>query len=251
MIRIAIIDNDLKTVEGLKVVIYNYFGTAEHAISVFSSAIEFISDTITPVPAAKTDDETVLLQKTESFYDIVIMEADFPHFDGLAAAKKLNETDDGHFLIIMSKTDKYALAAYSVEARDYLLKPVSSRRLETSLKRAEAFIESRKDKKKMLVTVDGILRRISLDKLKYIEVNGHFLKYHLIDETLVARGKLDDKEEELKGHGFYRIYKCYLVNMNYVDKVSLNSVFIGGEELLISRFRKKEFIAAFKDYIIN
>lgn len=77
----------------------------------------------------------------------------------------------------------------------------------------------------------------------------HFLKYHLENEILISRGKLDEKEEELKNYGFFRIYKCYLVNLSYVDKVTVNSVFIGKEELLISRFRKKNFLAALKDHV--
>ncbi len=189
------------------------------------------------------------MRKKYPFYDIVLLEAEFPHLDGFTAAKKLEETDDGYFLIMMNATAKYAVHAYSVEAKDYLLKPVDPIKAEESLRRAENYLKANVHTKRIIINEDGVLHRVSLDRIRYIEVNGHFLKYHLENEELISRGKLDEKEEELKNYGFFRIYKCYLVNLSYVDKVTVNSVFIGKEELLISRFRKKNFLAALKDHV--
>ena len=256
MIRVAIIDGCEKTVKSLLRIVNNYFGDKEHSVSVFSSPMEFISETVySSPPPPNLGKETegsngeVLLRKKYAFYDIVFLEADFPHLDGFAAAKKLKDTDDGYFLIMMNATDKYAVDAYSVEAKDYLLKPINPQRTEESLCRAENYLKANAHTKRITINVDGVLHRVSLNKIKYIEVNGHFLKYHLTNEILISRGKLDEKEDELKNCGFFRIYKCYLVNLSYVDKVTVNSVYIGEEELLISRFRKKNFIPALKDHV--
>ena len=50
MIKLAIIDGCEKNVDGLLRIVKNYFGDREHSVSVFSSAMEFISETVYSPP---------------------------------------------------------------------------------------------------------------------------------------------------------------------------------------------------------
>ena len=50
MIRVAIIDGCEKTVKSLLRIVNNYFGDKEHSVSVFSSPMEFISETVYSSP---------------------------------------------------------------------------------------------------------------------------------------------------------------------------------------------------------
>ena len=54
----------------------------------------------------------------------------------------------------------------------------------------------------------------------------------------------------LEKAGFARCNRCYLVNLKYVKTVRDNIICIsGGDELLISRNRKKEFLESLADYL--
>ena len=88
--------------------------------------------------------------------------------------------------------------------------------------------------------------------IRYIEVRGHFLTFHLIGEAFTARGNFGKLEEELqqKGH-FFRIFKSYLVNLDHVTGINQNSALVGEDELLISRSRKQKFLCELGEYLGN
>ena len=43
--------------------------------------------------------------------------------------------------------------------------------------------------------------------------------------------------------------RCYLVNMCYVTAVVENTVYIGDEKLIVSRYRKKEFMETLAHFL--
>ena len=59
-----------------------------------------------------------------------------------------------------------------------------------------------------------------------------------VDVTKIAT--IGEAEEELSGLQFSRCSLSYLVNLKRVDRISKDTVIIGGHELPISRNRKKE-----------
>ena len=67
--------------------------------------------------------------------------------------------------------------------------------------------------------------------------------------TFEKRATIGEAEEELSGLQFSRCSLSYLVNLKRVDRISKDTVIIGGHELPISRNRKKEFLEAFSDYL--
>ena len=83
-----------------------------------------------------------------------------------------------------------------------------------------------------------------------MEIADHSLIYHTSDKNIVATGHLYEVESVLEKAGFARCNRCYLVNLKYVKTVRDNIICIsGGDELLISRNRKKEFLESLADYL--
>jgi DNA-binding LytR/AlgR family response regulator len=56
-------------------------------------------------------------------------------------------------------------------------------------------------------------------------------------------------EEKLEGCPFTRCNSGFLVNLRYVTKVRKNIAVVGGDELLISRPRRKKFLQEIADYV--
>ena len=94
----------------------------------------------------------------------------------------------------------------------------------------------------MMLPCEGGVRYLNSTEICYVEVQGHELIYHTASgERLRTSGALKQAEAKLGG-GFFRCNYCYLVNFSYVTKVSGNLVTVGGEELQISRNRRKAFL---------
>lgn len=48
---------------------------------------------------------------------------------------------------------------------------------------------------------------------------------------------------------FFRRHVSYLVNLRYVDRISGNDVWVNGERLAISRYRRREFLEAWAAWL--
>lgn len=68
------------------------------------------------------------------------------------------------------------------------------------------------------------------------------MTYHTMTGVFQAKGSLDELEQSLAEHGFFRSNKCYLVNMNQVDGVEDGCCLIAGQRLLISRRKRTAFM---------
>ena len=61
-------------------------------------------------------------------------------------------------------------------------------------------------------------------------------------ENLQTLMTISSFEELLVGKPFYRCHRSFIVNLNYVDKVSGNEALLGDYNIPISRPTKAEFI---------
>lgn len=75
--------------------------------------------------------------------DIVLLDIEMPGMDGMAVARALGAAG-GPEVIFATAFDRYASAAFEVDATDYLLKPVKPERLRLALERARRRRELRR-----------------------------------------------------------------------------------------------------------
>lgn len=231
MFKIAIVEDERKVAEELKEYITRFqSGTGtECSVTLFSNGMDFISD-YRPV------------------YDLIIMDIKMPYLNGLNAARRLRKMDSTVCLIFITSMAKCAISGYEVGALDFIVKPVDYFNFSLKLQKALDYIKRYGDKE-VFVAVDDSYNRISVRDIYYVEVMGHSLIYHLIGGKLTTHGQLSQVERELADCHFCRCNKCYLVNLNHIQKVGANTVEVGGEKLLVSRRRKKALMSALADYL--
>ena len=179
--------------------------------------------------------------------DIVFMDIDMPGMNGIQTSGKLRETDDDAIIIIVTDLAQYAIDGYSVNALDFVLKPVEYFSFKLKITKALHAVSSRQSGKITITNEEGT-RYANISDIMYVEVQAHNLIYHLKTETVRTTGSLKSAEDSLKGFGFYRCNYCYLINLRYVYEEDGLSVKVGGDRLQISRNRRKGFLEALSDY---
>ena len=177
----------------------------------------------------------------KAVYDIILMDIEMQFMDGMSAAEYIRKFDSNVIIIFITNTPQYAMKGYQVDALDYCLKPLSYFAFSQRMIKAIAKLDNKKEKTIAISLRNGI-RKIELSKLLYIEVLNHDLIYHTIDEKIESRGTMREMEEALAKEHFFRCSKCYLVNLEHVNKVDDLSVTVGSDILQISRLKKKQFM---------
>ena len=194
------------------------------------------------------DDGLHILNDYRASYDLILLDIQMKHTDGMETAQQIRRLDENVYLVFITNLANYAIRGYSVNALDFVLKPVNYLMLEQILQRTEKLLKRRANQFVTFPTEQG-LARLSVDQIYFIETEGHMVRIHTEKMVYRMRETMKAMENQFAPLGFYRCNNCYLVNMRHLERVDKSSVTIAGCELSISRPRYKGFMDALADYI--
>lgn len=192
-----------------------------------------------------------LVDEYRTQFDIILLDIQMKHLDGMVAAEKIRKVDADVVIIFITSTVRYAVQGYAVDALGYVLKPVPYLQFEQLFDKAISRVMTKKEKLYIRVSVDERQLKLDCDNIYYIESQRNNVCIHCADEDYITAGPLKKFEEMLGGHGFSKCHNAYIVNLSYVEGVRKEEVLLtSGTVLPISRARKKEFMMALTEDIL-
>lgn len=229
IINTAIVEDDDGDAESLASMLkkYSESGKAEFRVSRFRDAISFLEGYVSS--------------------DLVFMDIELPDYDGMKASKKLREKDKSVMIIFVTNMAQFAVSGYEVNAFDFVVKPVTYGNL--SLKLDRALPHFVKEAQRVSIYSPDGTRIVPVSEIKYVEVMNHRIVWHTTEGDLSLCGSLKKAEEQLPPSDFCRINNCYIVNLKYVTSVGAQTIVCAGDELSVSRPRRREFMRAMTEYI--
>ena len=223
MIHIAIVNDDKEYIEQIRQYVEQYERDGGESIKL-----------------SVYDDGDSIVYKYRSQYDIVVMDVEMRFMDGISAAEEIRKNDPEVVIILISSTTKYAIRGYSVEALDYLLKPVSYPTFSQCIDRAITRI--RKRKKAITVNIKGGIARFDSSDIYYVESRGHSLIYYTVFGEWETVSTMKEAEAVLCDMGFFRASKWYLVNVDHVNSFKDGCINLANKSLSVSRAKQKELL---------
>ncbi len=231
MIRVAIVEDDVKYRNQLSGYLKRYSEEKKEVIN---------------VKAFSDGDEIVTNYKAD--YDIIFMDIQMEILDGMKAAQNIRKMDEKVIIIFITNMAQYAIQGYSVNAMDFILKPVSYFAFSEELSKAIRRLKERAKASMVIRQKEGMIR-IDISHITYIESQGHKILIHTEQGTFDTIETIKNLEQQLLKYKFYRCNNCYLVNLRFVERICHNMATVAGDVLQISRPRKKAFMDALADYV--
>ena len=224
MIRIALVEDEAEVRAQLQGYVQRHtrqYGT-EFEVTEFADGMELLDD-YRPV------------------YDILFLDVEMKHLDGMETARRVRELDKDVIIVFITNMAQYAIGGYAVGALDYVLKPVPYFAFSQQLRRRARHY--------LALPVEGGMRRLDSSLIYYLESEGHRVHFYTEEGDFVAAGTLKAFEEKLAERPFARCNGGYRVNLAQVKGVQQGMVQVGPYELQVSRPRRKAFLAALADHI--
>jgi len=194
-------------------------------------------------------DAFTLLENYHADMDVLFMDIQMNLMTGMEAAARIRETDEHVLIVFVTNLAQYAVEGYSVNAFDFILKPVDYNGFAMKLERICKELNHRNTGNFITVKTKSGHTRLNVADIIYVEVKAHDVSYHTAGEVCVARGTLKNVAEELGKHYFSLCNSCYLVNLAHVKKATKTVVLSNGEELLVSQGKRKQFMTELAKYM--
>lgn len=232
MIRVAIVEDEAAVRDQLMGYVQRYMRQydAQIEVTMFTDGVE-------------------ILEEYRPVYDIIFLDVEMQHLDGMETASRIRALDSDVLLIFITNMAQYAIKGYEVDALDYVLKPVSYGAFCTKLSRAIQRVQRRKGGQVALQLSGGGMQLLDTGDILYLETRNRMLYYHTAAQEYAVRGSLAGAEKQLAAYHFARCNQCYLVNLQYVRGVENDFVQVGDARLEISRRQKAAFMTVVASYL--
>jgi two-component system, LytTR family, response regulator AlgR len=148
--------------------------------------------------------------------DVLLLDIQMPGTPGTALAAQLQRLAEPPAVVFVTAHGEHALAAFDLDAADYLTKPVSRERLAAALARAARRLPAASDSvtpadaPMLVVSERGRVVRVPVAEVLYLKAELKYVTLRTAARSWVLDDSLTDLEQRL-GDRFLRIHRNALV----------------------------------------
>lgn len=156
-------------------------------------------------------------------FDVVFLDVSMPGGSGMELGLELKSARPGIKVVFVSAYEEHAIHAFSAQAVDYLLKPVSAARMEETIRRLGPGQEIPQRKPGAILEwvpcdLNGHTVPVPVEDIMYIVAEQDMIFVATRDTRLATRFTLGELETRLPG-GFIRTHRSFIAQMRYVREI--------------------------------
>jgi DNA-binding LytR/AlgR family response regulator len=175
--------------------------------------------------------------------DLLFLDINMPDLDGLSFIPMLNPKPS---IILTTAYDQYALKAFDLEVKDYLLKPFSFERFYKGVLRLyqeqnlrvqpekETKTETKSGQEYIFFKVGHRMQKVATRDILFVEGMKDYLRIHTMEEKIMTLLNFAKLEELLPSKDFARVHRSFLVAIDKIDHIEKNRIRIGDQVIPIS-----------------
>ena len=186
-----------------------------------------------------------LASAKEEKFDLSFLDIDMPEMNGLEVANQLSEINKSGQIIFLSQREDLVFECLKFHPFGFIRKSKLIDDFSLMMNQYYQTIANTESDDAKIDFIDKT-KTISfkLKEIVYIEGDRNYQKVVLRDKTSQnIRVQMGSLEEKLKGHGFIRIHKGYLLNYLYIRSIEGEEVYLTtGVSLPLAKKRKDEIM---------
>ena len=166
--------------------------------------------------------------------DVVFSDISMPDLDGIDLARVLARFAERPQVVFVTAYDDHAVAAFELEATDYVMKPVRRERLAEAVRRVVAACAEPRTNGSALspvaeqpadetipIELGGVTTFVQRSQILYAQAQGDYARLHTASGSHLVRVSLNSLEERWGEHGFVRIHRSTLVSAGHICAVTV------------------------------
>ncbi|WP_343669111.1 LytTR family DNA-binding domain-containing protein [Chitinophaga sp.] len=165
--------------------------------------------------------------------DLIFLDINMPLLDGMSLAALLPA---GIKIVFTTAYSEFAADSYNYSAIDYLLKPITLKRFLDAQKKIEAAFENGKnvvDNGYFFAKTGKTIKKVPVNDILYAESEKEYVKLVLEKENILVYRRLKEIEEMLT-LPFLRIHHSFIINLDHLQQIQDNHVYIGNKRIPVS-----------------
>jgi two-component system response regulator AlgR len=180
-----------------------------------------------------TDGESTVRMAEALTPDLLLLDIAMPGLDGIGVARALAERRPSPAVIFITAFDQFAVAAFEVEAVDYLMKPVEPIRLRRALDRGRDYLAARETKPPAPASTSPHLQefwasdltglvRIAARDIDRVSAERDYMRLHVGRRSWLIHHSMAALEEGLDPELFVRLHRSAIVRKDFITGFTRN-----------------------------
>lgn len=163
--------------------------------------------------------------------DIVMLDIYMPGMLGIDLARTLSSMREKCNIIFITSSSDFALDAFSIHASDYIKKPYTEEKFDSSLERV---IKTLEDRRCILLPSSGRIHRVMIDDIIYMETIDKKRTFFLSDGSRISSWlSLNELEEKvLTAKGLVKCGSSFIINLSHAKCFQNNNILMDNGTLV-------------------
>jgi two-component system response regulator AlgR len=170
---------------------------------------------------------------TEALHpDVLLLDIAMPGLDGIGVARALAAQSPSPAVVFVTAFDQFAVAAFEVEAVDYLMKPVEPLRLQRALDRTRSYLSQRTGQphpgkssqwlEEFWASDLSGLVRIAAQDVDRVSAERDYMRLHVGRRSWLIHHSMAALEEGLNPDLFVRLHRSAIVRKDFISGFTRN-----------------------------
>lgn len=232
MIKIAVCDDDKKFSARLKFLIDEYFAKQDIGSNVtsYNRGTVFLTEGID--------------------CNAVFLDIEMPDMDGFEVAEQIRSNT---LIVFVTTHNELVYSSLKFRPFRFIRKAYLEEELPEALEAVNKEIARLNAGSKFILKTRSGDVLLNINNIEYMEIYTHSIQIYTVNgEVLECYGSLSELEKQLKGFGFVRTHKSYLVNCRYIFSIEKNRIVLDNKtEIPLSRYRVDTVRSKFSNHLRN